>query len=73
MLPLVCASHLSPATYWVSQSLSLRYGNGRLSESYQACPYSVTNALHSLSGTLYPRVRYIHCLDGMTLWLSFGS
>ena len=22
---------------------------------------------------LYPRVRYIHCLDGMTLWLSFGS
>ena len=22
---------------------------------------------------LYPRVRYIHCLDGMTLWLSFSS
>ena len=21
----------------------------------------------------YPRVHYIHCLDGMTLWLSFGS
>ena len=22
---------------------------------------------------LYPQVHYIHCLDGMTLWLSFGS
>ena len=47
MLPLVCVSHLSLATYWILQSLSLRYGNGRLSESYQACPYSVTGALHS--------------------------
>ena len=73
MLPLVCVSHPSPVTYWILQSLSLRYRNGRLSESYQAYPSSVTSALHSLSGTLYPRVRYIHCLDGMTLWLSFGS
>ena len=57
--------------------MSLRYRNGRLSGSYQACPYSVTSALHSLSGT------FIHVsatsiesqagLDGMTLWLSFGS
>ena len=47
MLPLVCVSHLSPATYWIFHSLSLRYRNGRLSESYQACPYSVTSALHS--------------------------
>ena len=57
--------------------MSLRYGNGRLSESYQVCPYPVTSALHSLSGT------FIHVsstsiesqagLDGMTLWLSFGS
>ena len=47
VLPLVCVSHPSPATYWIWQSLSLRYGNGRLSESYQACPYSVTSALHS--------------------------
>ena len=39
VLPLVCVSHLSPATYWILQSLSLRYGNGRLSESYHACPY----------------------------------
>ena len=73
MLPLVCVSHPSPATYWILQSLLLRYRNGRLSVSYQAYPYSVTSALHSLSGTLYPHVRYIHCLDGMTLWLSFGS
>ena len=57
MLPLVCVSHPSPATYWILQSLSLRYGNGRLSESCQACPYSVTSALHSKSGTcpLNPR------------------
>ena len=41
MLPLVCVSHPSPVTYWILQSLSLRYGNGRLGESYQACPYSV--------------------------------
>ena len=33
MLPLVCVSHPSPAAYWILQSLSLRYGNGRLSES----------------------------------------
>ena len=39
--------HPSTATYWILQSLSLRYRNGRLSESYQACPYSVTSALHS--------------------------
>ena len=77
MLPLVCVSHPSPATYWILQSLSLRYRNGRLSVSYQAYPSSVTSALHSLSGT------FIHVsatsiesrvgLDGMTLWLSFGS
>ena len=73
MLPLVCVSHPSPATYWILQSLSLRYRNGRLSVSYQAYPSSVTSALHSLSGTLYPHVHYIHCLDVMTLWLSFGS
>ena len=36
VLPLVCVSHLSPATCWICQSLSLRYGNGRLSGSYQA-------------------------------------
>ena len=53
--------------------MSLRYGNGHLSESYQASPYSVTGALHSWCCTLYPLVRYLHCLDGMTLWLSFGS
>ena len=47
VLPLVCVSHPSPATYWILQSLSLRYGNGRLSVSYQASPYSVTSALHS--------------------------
>ena len=47
MLPIVCVSHPSPAAYWILESLSLRYGNGRLSESYQACPYSVTSALHS--------------------------
>ena len=47
MLPLVCVSHPSPATYGILQSLSLRYGNDRLSESYQACPYSVTSALPS--------------------------
>ena len=47
MLSLVCVSHLSPATYWILHSLSLRYRNGRLSESYQAYPYSVTSALHS--------------------------
>ena len=47
VLPLVCVSHHSPATYWISQSLSLRYGNGRLSVSYQAYPSSVTSALHS--------------------------
>ena len=47
MLPLVCVSHSSPATYWIVQSLSLRYRIGRLSESYQACPYSVISALHS--------------------------
>ena len=73
MLPIVCVSHLSPATYWILQSWSLRYRNDRLSESDQACPYSVTGALHSWSGTLYPLVCYLHCLDGMTLWLSFGS
>ena len=77
MLPLVCVSHPSRATYWILQSLSLRYRNGRLSVSYQAYPSSVTSALHSLSGT------FIHMsttsierragLDGMTLWLSFGS
>ena len=57
MLPLVCVSHPSPATYWILQSLSLSNGNGRLSESYQACPCSVTSALHSWSGTcpLNPR------------------
>ena len=47
MLPLVGVSHPSPATYWISQSLSLGYGNGRLSVSFRACPYSVTSALHS--------------------------
>ena len=47
VLPLVCVSRPSPATYWILQSLSLRYGNGRLSESYQACPCSVTSVLHS--------------------------
>ena len=57
--------------------MSLRYGNGRFSDGYLACPYSVTSAVHSLSGT------FIHVsstsiesqagLDGMTLWLSFGS
>ena len=32
MLPFECVSHLSPATSWILQSLSLRYRNGRLSE-----------------------------------------
>ena len=67
----------SPATGGIYLSLSLRYGNGRLSDGYLACPYSVTSAVHSLSGA------FIHVsstsiesqagLDGMTLWLSFGS
>ena len=57
--------------------MSLRYRNGRFSDGSLACPYSVTSAVHSLSGT------FIHVsstsigsqagLDGMTLWLSFGS
>ena len=32
-----------------------RYGNGRLGDSYLACPYSVTSALYSLSGTFIHR------------------
>ena len=47
VLPLVCVSHPSPAIYWILQSLSLRYRNGRLSVSYQAYPFSVTSAFHS--------------------------
>ena len=67
MLPLVCVSHLSPATYWILESLSLRYGSVRLSKSYQACPYSSTSALLSWSGTLCPR-DLLHPLSG---WYDF--
>ena len=55
MLPLYCCCvlALSPATYWISLSLSLGYRIGRLSEKYdQAFLYSVTSGSHSRSGTL---------------------
>ena len=68
VLPLVCVSHPGPATCWIWQSLSLRYGNGLLSGSYQACPYSVTGALHSRVA----RVRYIHALRRLTTIVDSG-
>ena len=63
MLPLVCVGHLSPATYWILQSLSLRYGNGRLSE--------VIRLVHILLPVPYtPRVAlYIHVSATSIAWM----
>ena len=50
---------------------------GVIHTRYLACPYSVTSAVHSLSGTFIhvssTSIESQASLDGMTLWLSFGS
>ena len=67
MLPLVCVSHPSPATYWILESLLLRYCLG----TEMVALVRVIRLVHILLPVPYtPRVAlYIHVSATSIAWM----